>query len=257
MTVWMGTSGWNYAHWRGGLYPRSVKTADWLGHYAARFATVELNNSFYRLPERSTFEQWAAAVPDDFVFAVKASRYLTHIKRLKQSGEPVHRLMERATGLGSKLGPLLVQLPPNLKIDIPSLDETLGHFPKGVRVAVEFRHESWYVPEVEQLLRSHGAALCHTDVDGPRQPHWQTADWGYVRFHHGRARPESCYGPSALNTWADRLAGTWTVDADLFVYFNNDLHSCAPRNARQMATALEHRGMTVTRVPAVRSVPFT
>jgi uncharacterized protein YecE (DUF72 family) len=254
MPVVIGTSGWHYQHWRGLFYPRSLRSGDWLELYAQRFATVEINNAFYRLPEAATVAGWAATVPEDFVIAVKASRYLTHVRRLHDPEEAVRRMLQRMAGLGSKFGPLLLQLPPNLPIDTPALDATLAAL-SGRAVAVEFRHPSWFTPETRRLLEKFGAALCLTDTRGPQTPWWRTADWGYVRFHQGRAQPPSGYGPAALQTWANRLAELWPDSADLYVYFNNDMHGCAPRDARRFAAAVGRAGLTPTRVPSPRQTP--
>ena len=159
----VGTSGWQYADWRGRLYPDGLPQRLWLERYGATFATVEVNNAFYRLPERGTFEQWRTRTPDDFVVAVKMSRYLTHIKRLRDPAEPVARFLDRAAGLGPKLGPVLLQLPPNLAVDVAALDAVLGRFPDEVRVAVEPRHASWWTEDVRKVLLAHGAALCWAD----------------------------------------------------------------------------------------------
>lgn len=257
MPVLIGTSGWHYQHWKGGFYPAGLPASRWLGYYVERFATVELNNAFYRLPEASTFEGWAAAVPEGFVVAVKASRYLTHIRRLKDPVDPVGLLMERATHLGPKLGPVLLQLPPNLRVDVDGLDRTLRAFPRAARVAVEPRHASWFVDEVRGVLERRGAALCLADGGPGRPAAWRTADWGYVRFHRGRGRPESCYGRTALATWAERLASLWPAseDADVYAYFNNDAHGCALRDARRFAAAATRAGLEPTRVPGARETP--
>ena len=254
MPVLIGTSGWHYQHWRGGFYPRSLQPGNWLEYYAQRFATVEVNNAFYRLPQPAAVAAWAAAVPEDFVIAVKASRYLTHVRRLQDPGEPAKRLLDTMTGLGPKLGPILLQLPPNLAIDVSALSAALKAF-AAMRVAVEFRHQSWYTTEVRRILEEYGAALCLTDAAGPRTPLWRTAHWGYVRFHSGRAKPPSGYGRAALETWADRLAELWPDRADLYVYFNNDTHGCAPRDARRFASAVERAGLSATRVPSARETP--
>ena len=186
----IGTSGWQYKDWRPGLYPAGMPQRLWLEHYAERFATVEVNNAFYRLPERSTFEQWRSRTPADFRFAVKMSRYLTHIKRLKDPAEPVARFLSRADALGDKLGPVLLQLPPTLRADVAALDETLSQFPRHVQVAVEPRHETWWTDEVREVLTRHGAALCWADRLGrPVTPLWRTAGFGYLRMHEGRAKP--------------------------------------------------------------------
>jgi uncharacterized protein YecE (DUF72 family) len=254
MPVLVGTSGWQYAHWRGRFYPKGVAQARWLEHYAARFATVESNAAFYRLPEAHTFEAWAERTPDDFVMAVKASRYLTHVRRLRDPAEPVARLLERASGLGPKLGPVLLQLPPDLKADLELLAATLAAFPAKVRVAVEPRHDSWWTDELRELLVERGAALCLADSPRRRTPVWRTADWGYLRLHEGRASPHPCYGRTALATWARRLAELWPRSAELFVYLNNDPQGCAVRDARWLAQAAARAGLEPTRVPAAGEV---
>lgn len=252
MTFLVGTSGWHYPQWRGGLYPSALASKNWLEHYASSFSTVELNNAFYRLPEEKTFVEWSNRVPRDFVFAVKASRYLTHVRRLREPQEPVTRLVDRARGLGAKLGPILLQLPPNLRADASALDETMRLFPSDVRVAVEFRHESWFETEVRRTLERRNAALCLTDFDGPREPPWRTAEWGYVRFHHGKARCPSCYGNRALETWVEKLIEMWSKESDVYVYFNNDAHGCAPHDARSFGISIRNRGLEVSRLPGKR-----
>ena len=226
----------------------------------SRFQTVEINNAFYRLPPRETFEKWRARTPNDFVFAVKANRYMTHIKRLKESTEPVQRYMEAAKGLGPKLGPILIQLPPNLKADLESLDETLTNFAKygKPRIAVEFRHASWYMDETRALLEKHEASNCWADRwSKPVTPLWRTADWGFLRFHEGAADPHPCYGKTALQTWAKRLADTYGTDADVFVYFNNDPRACALRDARWFHAAAKRVGFEPTRIPKANEVTLS
>ncbi|MFI0357604.1 DUF72 domain-containing protein [Actinomadura sp. 9N407] len=226
MPVLVGTSGWQYADWREVLYPDGLPQRLWLERYGESFATVENNGAFYRLPKRETFESWRERTPDGFVMAVKASRFLTHIKRLKEPAEPVERLMGVARGLGDKLGPILLQLPPTLQVDPVRLAECLALFPTDVRVAVEPRHISWWTDETREVLERHRAALCWADRLGrPVTPLWRTADWTYLRFHEGAARPWPRYGKRALETWA-RLIGD-----DAYVYFNNDPGGAAVRNA--------------------------
>jgi len=233
MTRFVGTSGWQYKDWRGVLYPDGVPVRLWLEEYAAHFPTVEINNAFYRLPSRETFEAWRERVPGDFVVAVKASRYLTHIKRLKDPEEPVHRLMSHAQGLGDRLGPVLLQLPPTLRADTDLLDACLACFPASTRVAVEPRHVSWWTPATREVLETRGAALCWADVRArPVTPLWRTTDWGYVRLHEGRAQAWPHYGRRSLETWAGRIEETWAGDEDVYVYFNNDPNGAAVRNAR-------------------------
>ncbi|MFF4907057.1 DUF72 domain-containing protein [Streptomyces sp. NPDC001260] len=254
MTLLIGTSGWQYKDWRGVLYPAGCPTRLWLEEYAGHFATVEINNAFYRLPTRENFAAWRERVPPDFVVAVKASRFLTHIKRLRDPEEPVERLMTHAAGLGDRLGPVLLQLPPTLRADAGLLDACLGCFPPGTRVAVEPRHESWWTPEVRKVLQARGAALCWADVlSRPATPLWRTADWGYVRFHQGRARAWPHYGRRALETWVDRVARTWPADDDVYAYFNNDPTGAAVQDAATFARVARGAGLPVTRSPATTS----
>jgi uncharacterized protein YecE (DUF72 family) len=250
MTLFVGTSGWQYKDWRGALYPTDVPMRRWLEEYTEHFATVELNNAFYRLPTRENFETWRERVPRDFVVAVKASRYLTHIKRLKDPEEPVHRLMSHAAGLGDRLGPVLLQLPPTLRADPGLLDACLARFPSGTRIAVEPRHESWWTSDTRGVLESRGAALCWADVQArPVTPLWRTTDWGYVRFHQGRAQPWPRYGQRALESWIDRVATTWQDGDDVYAYFNNDPGGAAVEDAMVFGRAATRAGLTVTRTP--------
>ena len=249
MTLSVGTSGWQYRDWRGVFYPARLPQSRWLEEYAAAFAVVEVNNTFYRLPERSTFSEWAARTPGDFVFAMKASRYLTHIRRLREPAEPVARMLDHAGGLGPKLGPVLVQLPPNLPADAHRLDETLARFPARVRVAVEPRHESWFTDEIYGTLRAHNAALCLTDRARRHGPVVRTADWYFLRFHEGVARPRPCYGDQALAGWIDRLREHWSTRSDGYVFFNNDRRACAVRDAARFAALADRAGLAPTRAP--------
>jgi uncharacterized protein YecE (DUF72 family) len=255
--VIIGTSGWQYDDWRGRLYPRDLAQARWLGYYAERFQSVEVNNAFYRLPEISTFERWRDTTPDDFLLTIKASRYLTHVRRLHEPTEPVHRLMSRATHLEHKLGPILIQLPANFRADIPALRCTLDAFPAHVRIAFEPRHDSWYQDATEELLAARNVAFCLSDTPDRKSPIWRTADWGYLRFHQGRATPAPCYGRTALRAWAERLAELWGPDDDVFAYFNNDQGGCAVRDAHRFALAAGHAGLRPTRVPSAKEASLS
>ena len=246
----LGTSGFLYEHWRDRFYPPPARGRE-LEYYAARFDTVELNVTFYRMPTSATFRSWASRVPVGFTFAVKASRYLTHVLRLKEPRDAVSYLMERATELGPHLGPILLQLPPDMPADLDRLSDALDAFPRSARVAVEPRHASWYTDDFRQLLTAHGAALCLADRRRPLMPAWRTADWSYLRFHGGRARPAPCYGEQALETWAGLVREHWGDRADGYAYFNNDHHGCALRDARLFARSLEAVGVQVGRVPDV------
>jgi uncharacterized protein YecE (DUF72 family) len=253
MTVYIATPGWQYDDWRRRFYPERLPQRAWLSYYAARFRAVEVNSTFYRLPKRGTVRSWAEAVPDEFVFALKLSRYVTHIRRLKDAKDSVARFMDVASALGDKLGPLLMQLPENFHRDLELLYEALAAFPDGVRVAVELRHDSWFTPELQDVLRRHNVALCLADRGSrPVSPLWRTADWGYVRFHGGRSHP--CYGRTSLRSWAARVAGLWRSREDVFAFFNNDMLACAVRDARLFAAALDRIGRRRTRAPEARDV---
>jgi uncharacterized protein YecE (DUF72 family) len=249
VAVIIGTSGWQYRDWRGRFYPDRLPQRQWLEHYATSFTTVESNNAFYMLPKPETFASWRARTPGDFVMAVKVNRYITHIRRLRGAADSARRFLEHARHLGPKLGPVLLQLPPNLKADLGALAECLEVLTGGARVAVEFRHPSWYSAATQALLERHLAALCLADR-GSRSivPEWRTAPWGYVRFHAGAASPSPCYGRTALASWAERVARMWG-NGDVFVYFNNDPGCCAVRDARAFARHVRSAGLEATRVP--------
>ncbi len=255
MPVYVGTSGWQYGHWRGTFYPAGVRQADWLEYYASRFATVELNTTFYRQPRPETFDAWLKRTPEDFVFAVKASRYLTHVRRLRDPRPSVETLLAGARHLRDALGPVLLQLPPGFRYDGPRIEATLAAFPAGVRVAVEPRDGSWFCDELRDTLARHGAALCLADRAGERSPCWRTADWCYVRFHAGLGWPPSGYRREALEEVARLVAERWGPAADCYAYFNNDAYGCAVRDAAVFAAALRSVGLTPTRTPGPNARP--
>jgi uncharacterized protein YecE (DUF72 family) len=268
MPLLIGTSGWQYRDWRDGLYPAGVAQRRWLEHYATQYLTVENNSSFYRLPAAQTFTGWRARTPADFIMTVKASRYLTHVRKLRDPAEPVARLLGVAAGLGPKLGPILLQLPPTLIAEPGLLDACLREFyaaplPDGhgrLRIAVEPRHPSWWTEETRQLLAAHDAALCWADRLGrPVTPLWRTAGWGYLRFHEGAADPWPSYGPQALRSWVDRIRQAWPddPDPDVYVYFNNDPGGAAVVNSASFAALARDAGLAVTRTPPVGGVPLT
>lgn len=250
MRVLLGTSGWQYKDWRKSFYPEKLAQRLWLSFYTERFQTVEVNNSFYRLPPPETFAAWAAGTPDDFVVVPKMSRYLTHIKRLRDPEEPVERFLRHAEPLGSKMGPILVQLPPTLKADLELLKRCLALFPAGVRVAVEFRHETWFNEDTMAVLREFNAAHCLADreatVLGPVE---RTADWLYLRLHEGVADPSPCYSDEDLDEWVRRLVELEDGVTESFVYFNNDPNCCAVENAITFAELCAKHGLDVSRTP--------
>jgi len=253
VTVWLGTSGWQYRDWRGPVYPQKLAQAKWLEHYVTLFDTVEVNNAFYRLPAAETFAQWARRTPEGFVVTVKASRFLTHIKRLNDAEGPVEMFFERARHLGRKLGPVLVQLPPRFNVEVERLDTTLACFAKhGIKVAVEVRDDTWYVDAVRDVLTRYDAPLVWADRKGrPLGPLWRTASWGYVRLHEGDAE-WPCYTTGVLDAWARRIANAHDASDDVFVYFNNDPRGCAVHDAAVFARSCARIGLDVTRAPDPR-----
>ncbi len=237
--VHIGCSGWNYREWRGVVYPEGLPARRWLERYAERFGTVEVNNTFYRLPSPDAVANWIEQTPPDFVFAVKASRYLTHVKRLRDVRQGARRYFTAIKPLvdSRKLGPVLWQLPENFHRDDDRLGQALDGLPKG-RHCFEFRHPSWFAPEVYDLLRSHDAALVIGDhPERPFQAHEITADWTFVRFHHGRRGRRGNYSERELEEWRRRIAA-WRSKVEVFAYFNNDWKGFAPRNARWLADRL-------------------
>jgi uncharacterized protein YecE (DUF72 family) len=236
--VSVGCSGWNYRHWREVVYPQGLPARRWLEHYATLFDTVEVNATFYRLPTARAVAGWAEQSPAGFLFAVKGSRYLTHIRRLRDAGRGVERFYAPLAPLikAGKLGPVLWQLPGNFKRD----DERLAGFLDGVpdgRHTVEFRHESWFVADVYALLRERGVALTIGDhPERPFQGHELTADWTYVRFHYGRGR-EGNYSRRHLEEWRNRIV-RWRRPADVYAYFNNDWEGFAVANGLFLRRAL-------------------
>lgn len=233
---WVGTSGWVYPHWRGRFYPLDLPQSRWFGHYAEHFLTVELNNSFYRQPSDRAWDSWRAQAPPGFRFAVKANRFLTHIKRLRDVEDSTHRFLEGARRLGPALGPLLYQLPPNLRVDAGRLRAFLAALPRGLRHAFEFRHGSWFCEEVYAALRQHDAALCLYDMPTFTTPLAATADFAYLRFHGSGLLYASNYPEEELREWAERLRHL-AREANLrevYVYFNNDACAYAVGNARTL-----------------------
>jgi uncharacterized protein YecE (DUF72 family) len=236
--AYVGCSGWNYEDWREVFYPRHLPAARRLQHYAESFETVEVNATFYRLPTTKAAAGWANATPEHFVFSVKTSRYLTHVKRLREVVDGWRRLAERIEPLAEagKLGPILWQLPGNFHRDDDRLESALTALPSG-RHCFEFRHASWFVPEVEELLLVHDAALVIGDEPTRDfQTHARTAAWTYVRFHCGRGK-DGNYTPSQLDEWSARLR-RWLTDGDVYAYFNDDWRGHAVREASRLRKLL-------------------
>jgi uncharacterized protein YecE (DUF72 family) len=227
MKLRAGTSGYSYKEWKGSFYPQDVAAADMLRHYAGKLPAVEINNTFYRLPRASVLETWAGQVPDDFRFAIKASRRITHMKRLKDAGDETTYLLDTLETLGERLGVVLFQLPPNLKKDLPRLEEFIGLLNPDTRAVFEFRHPTWLDDEVFALLRQRGCALCIADVDDEPEPEIvATAPHGYLRLRRAG------YADKDLARWADKIAAQdWT---DAYVFFKHEDEASGPDAAARL-----------------------
>lgn len=231
--AFIGTSGWNYDHWKSIFYPDSLPSTRWLNFYAKYFDTVEINYSFYRLPSRESFEEWREQTPDDFTFAVKASRYLTHMKKLKDPKEPLERIIGHAQGLGSKLGPILYQLPPHWKVNVERLRTFLEALPPDLRYAMEFRDPSWHTEKVFNLLAEHSVAYCIMSAPDLPRVMKVTAPFAYIRMHSGGYDTESNYEEPQLEWWAEQVKDM-LQSVDVYVYFNNDTKGFAIENAKTL-----------------------
>ncbi len=229
MRVRVGTSGYSYKEWKGPFYPKDLPAAEFLRFYGERLPTVEINNTFYRMPTTKLALGWCEEVPESFIFAVKAPQRITHMAKLKGADDAVAAFVKAVTPMGSRLGPLLFQLPPFLRKDIPRLAEFLEHAPQGVRIAFEFRHASWFDDEVWSTLRKHGAALCVAEGESLESPLVATADWGYVRLRR------DAYPDDVVASWAERIrAQPW---GEAFVFVKHDKGD-APGVAARLAKAL-------------------
>ena len=230
MRVFPGTSGFSYKAWKGSFYPEDLPDSEMLRFYSSRLPAVEINNTFYRMPRATLLESWAEQVPDGFSFSLKASQQITHRKRLKDAGEAVSFFLQVATTLGDRLGPVLFQLPPNLKKDLPRLVDFLAALPRSFRAAFEFRHESWFDEEVFAALSEAGAALCWAEDEDLATPHRPTTGWGYLRLRRAD------YGETEIAAWADRIRGeTWT---DAWVFFKHEDEGTGPRLAGRLRELL-------------------
>ncbi len=230
-TAYVGCSGWHYADWQDTFYPDGLPKSQWLTHYSSVFSTVELNNTFYRLPTPAAVERWTNQVAESFVFAVKGSRYVTHTKRLNNAGNAVATFTDRMRGLGDKLGPVLWQLPPGFQRDECRLSAFLNVLPAATEHVIEFRHQSWWHPDVLDLLRAHATAICLVDMPGFRSPLIATTRFAYIRFHGPEHLYSSCYDSTSLAHWADGLKDLMWQGHDVYVYFNNDTNAYAVKNA--------------------------
>jgi len=238
---YVGCSGWHYEHWRGPYYPGELPKSEWLRFYARQFSTVELNNSFYRLPSEKAFAAWRESTPEDFIFALKVSRFITHIKRLRNLGSAVETFVSRASLLREKLGPLLYQLPPNMKRNDELLEDFLCSLPAKYHHVIEFRHESWIDDEVFGILRGHNVGLCVFDMPGFSCPLVATSNFAYVRFHGSQGLYSSDYSDKELSRWAQRIGRLGGSVKTVYIYFNNDAAAFAVKNAMTLGRLLGSR----------------
>jgi uncharacterized protein YecE (DUF72 family) len=238
---WVGTSGWQYRHWRSNFYPEKLPQKAWFSHYAGLFSTVELNNSFHRQPSDAAWERWREVAPVGFRFAVKANRFITHIKRFKDPEQAIERFFKGARRLGAHSGPALFQAPPNFERDeenVKRLGAFLEQLPKDVPSVIEFRHESWYTDETLAMLRRYGVAICIHDMEGSASPVAVTSSIAYLRFHGSGARYGGSYADDQLREWANRIKDVVREVESVWVYFNNDIGGHAPRNASTLRVLL-------------------
>lgn len=237
MRYYIGTSGWHYDHWQGDFYPGDLAKSRWLEFYACHFSTVELNNSFYKLPSEKAFVNWKNSTPSGFVLSVKVSRLITHVKKLKNTEEPLASFIPRARLLGEKLGPLLYQLPQSLRRNDQMLESFVKMLTRDACHVFEFRHNSWFDGGVYDILRCYNAGLCIYDMPGFSTPIIATSDFAYVRFHGSQRLYGGCYSDEELEDWIHKIMKL-KVKA-VYVYFNNDAEGFAIRNALRFKELLE------------------
>ncbi len=235
---YIGTSGWHYDDWKGLFYPEKLPKTRWLEFYAQHYGTLELNNTFYRLPSGDAFKKWYGSSPPEFLFAVKVSRFITHIKRLKDCDEALINFMSRSALLKDKLGPLLYQLPPGLHRDDTLLSDFLDKLPRGLKHVIEFRHESWLVEEVFEILRRYKVGFCVFDMPKLACPLLATADFAYIRFHGKDSLYSSCYSDEEMSDWAGRIREMAKGLNAVYIYFNNDIGGYALKNAETIRELL-------------------
>jgi uncharacterized protein YecE (DUF72 family) len=232
--ILIGTSGWHYKHWKKVFYPENVKEADQFGYYCQKFETVEINNSFYRLPTLSTFTDWRKQAPARFLFAVKGSRFITHMKKLNVDKQIIQQFMTRASRLKEKLGPILFQLPPHWKINTQRFADFLARLPKTYQYTFEFRNPTWYADEIYTLLQQYNCAFCIYELAGHQSPMKVTADFVYIRLHGPGNKYQGSYPDSTLKKWAARCIEWQQAKKQVYIYFDNDQAAYAAFNALRL-----------------------
>ena len=234
----IGTSGWHYQHWQGRFYPLELAKSDWLAYYSQSFDTVEINNSFYHLPSVQTFQKWRETTPPDFLFAVKANRFITHRKKLNDAGQATIEFLEHVKPLGEKCGPILFQLPPNWRVNLSRLEEFLKILPEAFRYTFEFRDPSWFIQPVYELLREHNVAFCIYHLAGVVSPKEVTANFVYLRLHGPGGKYQGSYNDETLDAWRRDFSEWADNGKDIYCYFDNDQAAFAVKNALTLKAML-------------------
>lgn len=236
--VLIGTSGWHYEHWKGPFYPEDIHVSEMLNFYSQHLSTVEINNTFYQTPEEKTLKQWTENVPAGFIFSVKANRYITHMKKLKDPSSPVSKFLDNINTLGEHTGPILFQLPPNWNINSKRLKNFLSSLPRGYKYTFEFRNPSWFEVEICNILEEYNASFCVYELAGMISPYIITADFIYVRLHGPDGAYQGSYSTDSLEEWAENITDWTDQGKEIFVYFDNDQNGYAPSNALELQEIL-------------------
>lgn len=231
--IYIGTSGWSYNHWKENFYPKEIKSKEWLHYYSSVFSTVEINSTFYRLPSVSTINNWYDQVPNDFLFSIKASRYITHLKWLIDCEESIDFFYKITSGLKTKIGPILFQLPPSFKINKERFIEFIENLNMDYDHVFEFRHPSWFVDDIYELMQKRKIALCITDLNGKLSPEVITSHFTYIRLHGPKTAYQGSYGPSKLKLWKKKIEN-WGSDKSVYCYFDNDEKGYAIQDAKTL-----------------------
>lgn len=236
--IYIGTSGWSYSHWKENFYPEDLKTSDWLPYYSTKFSTVEINTTFYHTPLKTTVKNWFKKTSNYFIFSVKTNRYITHIKRLKDCKESLKIFYKSIVDFKSKIGPILIQLPPSFKANKDRLEEFIGLLNDKYQYTFEFRHETWFTDEIYEILSNNNIALCITDLKGNLSPEVITADFTYIRLHGPKNTYKGSYGKTKLNAWKKKIEN-WSSNISVYCYFDNDEKGYAIQDAKTLKDLLK------------------